>query len=150
MARSITSSDSAPVAPTLTVWTPPVCAAVFLASGIAESNWLKTGGLSVILAIPAFVVPFTFAYTPAMLLEGAVLDMIVGAVTSFVGVFFIGVAIAGFTKKEMNMLTRAICFAGGMCMIIPNYVVSAIGLVVSIVGYALSGGFGKTEKLPKA
>ena len=28
--------------------TPPVCAAVFLASGIADSNWLKTGFLSVI------------------------------------------------------------------------------------------------------
>ena len=46
--------------------TPPVCAAVFLASGIAESNWLKTGGLSVLLAIPAFLVPFTFAYNEAL------------------------------------------------------------------------------------
>ena len=61
--------------------TPPVCAAVFLASGIAESNWLKTRALSVLLAIPAFVVPFTFAYTPALLLDGTLLDIIVSSAT---------------------------------------------------------------------
>lgn len=125
--------------------TPPVCAAVFLASGIAESNWLKTGGLSVLLAIPAFVVPFTFAYTPALLLDGAFIDLLVGTITSFVGVFFIGVAIAGFSNREMNFLTRALCFAGGMALIIPNYLVSVVGLVVALAGYALSGGFKKNE-----
>jgi len=128
--------------------TPPVCAAVFLASGIAESNWLKTGGLSVLLAIPAFVVPFTFAYNPALLLDGAILDLVTGVVTSFVGVFFIGVSIAGFTKKDMNMLTRAMLFAGGLAMIIPNTIVSIIGLVVCLAGYALSGGFTKTPGAP--
>ncbi len=126
--------------------TPPVCAAVFLASGIAESNWLKTGGLSVLLAIPAFVVPFTFAYTPALLLDGALVDLLIGAVTSFVGVFFIGVAIAGFSNREMNFLTRALCFIGGMALIIPNYMVSAAGAALAIVGYALSGGFKKAAK----
>ena len=116
---------------------------MFLASGIAESNWLKTGGLSVLLAIPAFVVPFTFAYTPALLLDGALVDLLIGAVTSFVGVFFIGVAIAGFSNREMNFLTRALCFIGGMALIIPNYIVSAAGAALAIVGYALSGGFKK-------
>lgn len=126
--------------------TPPVCAAVFLASGIAESNWLKTGGLSVLLAIPAFVVPFTFAYTPALLLDGAVLDLIIGAVTSFVGVFFIGISIAGFSSRKMNFLTRALCFAGGMALIIPNFLVSAVGFVAALGGYVLSGGFKKADK----
>ena len=130
--------------------TPPVCAAVFLASGIAESNWLKTGGLSVLLAIPAFVVPFTFAYTPALLLDGAISQMIFGAVTAFAGVFFIGVSIAGFSSKEMSMLTRALCFVGGMCLIIPSYVVSAIGLVIALAGYGISGGFKKTARVNSA
>lgn len=130
--------------------TPPVCAAVFLASGIAESNWLKTGGLSVLLAIPAFVVPFTFAYTPALLLDGAISEMLFGAVTAFAGVFFIGVSIAGFSSKEMSMLTRALCFIGGMCLIIPSYVVSAIGLVIALAGYGISGGFKKTARVNSA
>ncbi len=62
---------------------------------------------------------------------------------SFVGVFFIGVAIAGFSNREMNLLTHALCFAGGMALIIPNYLVSVVGLVVALAGYALSGGFKK-------
>ena len=132
--------------------TPPVCAAVFLASGIADSNWLKTGGLSVILAIPAFVVPFTFAYTPALLLDGTIMDIIISSITAFAGVYFIGVSIAGFSSRAMNMFTRALCFAGGMCLIIPNLIVSAIGLVISLVGFVLSGGFKKAvpEKVKAA
>ena len=64
--------------------TPPVCAAVFLSSGIAESNWLKTGGLSVMIAIPAFVVPFTFAYNDALMLSGSLMDIVLGVITSAV------------------------------------------------------------------
>ena len=125
--------------------TPPVCAAVFLASGIAESNWLKTGGLSVILAIPAFIAPFTFAYNPALLLQGNAFDMITGGLTAFIGVYFVGVAIAGYSSRNMNMLTRFLCFAGGICMVIPDNIVSLIGLAVSLAGFALSGGFKKAE-----
>ena len=125
--------------------TPPVCAAVFLASGIAESNWLKTGGLSVILAIPAFIAPFTFAYNPALLLQGSAFDMITGGLTAFIGVYFVGVAIAGYSSRNMNMLTRFLCFAGGICMVIPDNIVSLIGLAVSLAGFALSGGFKKAE-----
>ena len=54
-------------------------------------------------------------------------------------------AIAGFSNREMNFLTRALCFAGGMALIIPNYIVSVVGLVVALAGYALSGGFKKNE-----
>jgi len=42
---------------TLATITPPVCAAVFLSSGIAESDWLKTGVLSCLIALPVFIVP---------------------------------------------------------------------------------------------
>lgn len=108
--------------------TPPVCAAVFLASNIAESNWLKTGGLSVMIAIPAFVVPFTFAYNDALLLNGAIPDIAMSAVTAIIGVFFIGVAIAGYTNREANWLSRGLMLVGGVLMIVP-YLVLSLSLI---------------------
>jgi TRAP-type uncharacterized transport system fused permease subunit len=49
--------------------TPPVCAAVYLGSNVAGSNWVKTGFLAVMIALPGFIVPYTFAYNPALLLR---------------------------------------------------------------------------------
>lgn len=118
--------------------TPPVCAAVFLAAGIAESNWLKTGGLSVLLAIPAFLVPFTFAYNEALMLNGALAEIVVCAGTALIGVFFMGISIAGYLKQEMNMAIRVIMFIGGVLMFVPNNLSSIIGIVVCAGAYFLS------------
>lgn len=126
--------------------TPPVCAAVFLSSGIAESNWLKTGGLSVMIAIPAFVVPFTFAYNDALMLSGSLMDIVLGVITSAVGVYFIGLAIAGFMKREMSIIPRALMFVGGIAMIVPHMMVSLIGLALCVVAFVVSAGNKKQLK----
>lgn len=126
--------------------TPPVCAAVFLSSGIAESNWLKTGGLSVLLAIPAFIVPFTFAYNDALMLSGSAAEIVLGVITSAVGVFFIGMSIAGFTSREMDILSRGLMFVGGVAMIVPHMMVSIIGLAVCGAAFFMAGGLKKTQK----
>lgn len=118
--------------------TPPVCAAVFLASGIAESNWLKTGGLSVLLAIPAFLVPFTFAYNEALMLSGALPEIIVCAGTAMTGVFFMGISIAGYLKSEMNMVIRVVMFLGGVFMFVPNTLSSIIGILICAAAYGVS------------
>lgn len=123
---------------TIATITPPVCAAVFLSSGIAESNWLKTGGLSCLIAIPAFVVPYTFAYNEALLLSGSPIAMISGIVTAVIGVFFIGIALAGYTNREMSALTRCIMFIGGIAMIVPQTMSSIVGLVLCVLAYVLA------------
>lgn len=128
---------------TLATITPPVCAAVFLSAGIAEANWLKTGFLSCMLAVPAFVVPYTFAYNGALLLSGSMFDIVMGVVTAVVGVFFIGVALAGYINRNLNMAARVLMFVGGVLMLVPNLACSIVGLVICILSYLASAGFGK-------
>ncbi len=113
--------------------TPPVCAAVFLAAGIAEAKWVKTGFLSVLLALPAFIVPFTFAYDQSLLLIGSAADVVVGVITALVGVYLMGMAIAGYIKRPLNMLERAALIAAGVLMTIPNYTSSAAGLALALI-----------------
>jgi len=48
---------------TISAFTPPVCAAVYVASGIAGSNWLKTGWIAVLLGAAAFIVPYNFVFS---------------------------------------------------------------------------------------
>ncbi len=129
---------------TMATITPPVCAAVFLSSGIAESNWLKTGFLSCLIAIPAFIVPYTFAYNEALMLRGGAMDIIIAVVTALLGVYALGVAIAGFTNRPMNWFWRILMFAGGVALVVPNVMVSLIGLAVAVIAFFFSADRSKS------
>ncbi|MCG7599737.1 TRAP transporter fused permease subunit [Halomonas sp. McH1-25] len=61
---------------TLSVITPPVCIAVFVASGIAQTNWLPAAGESVRLAAAIYVIPFLLLIYPALAGFGSWIDIV--------------------------------------------------------------------------
>ena len=91
-----------------------------------------------LLAIPAFLVPYTFAYDEALMLNGSILNIIICAGTAMIGVYFIGVAVAGYLKNEVNLLFRVIMFIGGAMMFVPSTIASGAGLVLCVVPLVLS------------
>lgn len=123
---------------TLATITPPVCAAIFLSSGMAGAYWLKAGWLGILLAMPAIVVPYTFAYNSSLLLIGSMGSIILAVVTAFVGVYFLGMAIAGFTGAKMNNIEKVIMFIAGAAMLIPDIMVSVVGFVIAFLIFARS------------
>ncbi len=111
--------------------TPPVALAAYAGSAIAKSNPMKTGINATKLAIAAFIVPYIFAYSPAMLFEGVsgVLPVLQIAVTSIVGLFAIAAALNGFLWKKIPMVLRLVLVAGGLCMMVPEALTDVVGLV---------------------
>ena len=99
---------------------------------------MKTGGLSVLLAIPAFLVPYTFAYDEALMLNGSIVNIVICAATAMVGVYFIGVAVAGYLRGEVNMLFRILMFLGGVLMFVPSTMASLAGLALCVIPLVLS------------
>ncbi len=61
---------------TISVITPPVCVAVFVGAGIAETNWLPAAGQAVRLGAVTYVVPFLLLLYPGMTMQGTVLDIV--------------------------------------------------------------------------
>ena len=61
---------------TISVITPPVCVAVFVASGIAKTNWLPAAGEAVRLGAVTYIVPFLLLLYPGMLLQGGALGIL--------------------------------------------------------------------------
>lgn len=114
----------------LSAITPPVCVAVFMASGLAKSNWFKTGCISCMVALPIFIIPFTFCYNPALLLEGNLLQVVFAAITAMIGVVMINVCTVGYLRSKVNVVTRALCLIGGILMLMPQYLPSLIGFVI--------------------
>jgi TRAP-type uncharacterized transport system fused permease subunit len=128
----------------LSAITPPVCSGVFMASSIAQSNWWKTGWLSVALALPVFVIPFTFAYNEALMLIGSAGNLIVGIITAIGGAYFVGVGVSGYLQKDLSMMFRIAIVIGGIMLIIPILWVSLIGLAISATIWIVAGGMKKT------
>ena len=115
---------------TMSTITPPVCAAVYMASSLARSNWLKTGFLAVLLALPAYIVPYTFIYNPTLLLRGSIFRIFTGILTAILGVTAMGIGIAGFIKAKIPLINRVFLVISGIMLIIPNLKISLIGFFI--------------------
>lgn len=128
----------------LSALTPPVCVAVFMAAGLAKANWFKTGCISCMVALPIFVVPFTFCYNPALLMEGDLLAIVTAVITALLGVVFIDVCTVGFLRTRVNFVLRFLLLAGGILLLIPSYLVSLIGLVIGGAAFLIALRQGRT------
>ncbi|TVP47531.1 MAG: TRAP transporter fused permease subunit [Halomonas sp.] len=106
---------------TLSVITPPVCIAVFVASGIAGTNWLPAAVESVRLAAAIYVIPFLLLIYPALAGFGTAWEIVLA---SCQGVVFV-LAFAALMSRVAMTGKRAI---------------DVVALVV-VIGLALTPGW---------
>lgn len=112
--------------------TPPVCLASFTAAGIAEADSWKTGWTGFIYASVAFIVPFVFAYEPAILLQGAMMDTVWSSFTLFLGVYALAAAVAGFMFAPVDKVTRALLLVCAGLSIVPEALTDFIGIAILV------------------
>jgi len=71
------------------------------------------------LAAVAYVVPFLFVYSPALLLKGTVFEVVVAVSTAIVGAGLLGVALGGYLFARLNLLQRALLAVAALGMLTP-------------------------------
>ncbi|GHV53312.1 C4-dicarboxylate ABC transporter [Deltaproteobacteria bacterium] len=115
--------------------TPPVCGTVYIGASIAGANWLKTAWVAIRLSMGAYIVPFMFLYSPALLLVGTTSEIITCAITASIGVFCMAAGGMGYMLTRANILERAMFFGGGLLLIDPGTTTDIIGagLVITTV-----------------
>ena len=96
--------------------TPPVALAAYAGSAIAKSNPMKTGINATKLAIAAFIVPYIFAYSPALLFENISGWWEVAQITvsALLGIFAIAASLNGFLYKKIHWVLRLVLAIGGL------------------------------------
>ena len=118
--------------------TPPVALAAYAGSAIAKSNPMRTAFNATKLAIAAFIIPYVFCFSPAMLLiDTGVAEVAIIAVTSLIGIFGVAASLEGYLFTNMGVLDRILLAAGGLLMIYPGSLTDIIGLAVIAAGVAL-------------
>ncbi|KAA3632647.1 MAG: C4-dicarboxylate ABC transporter [Proteobacteria bacterium] len=116
----------------LSALTPPVAVAAFAASSLAEANPLAIAGRAVLLALPAFIIPFIFAYRPELLGQGGVVDIALATVSAMIGVATLAVAVVGYLDQPLAWWARGTAMGGGLLLMIPGLLTDAMGLVVAV------------------
>ncbi|MBQ5754692.1 MAG: TRAP transporter large permease subunit, partial [Oscillospiraceae bacterium] len=127
--------------------TPPVALAAYAGSAIAKSNPMKTAFQATRLAIAAFLIPYIFAFSPAMLfIDTTAFEVVQVVVTSAIGMAGVAAGIEGYFMGTMKSYERVMSIAGGLCMLIPGTVTDVAGIALIVLVAVLQMGRNKKAK----
>lgn len=113
---------------------PPVCVAVYTAVTIAGGNWLRMAFIAMSLCLGAYLIPFTFVFYPALLMQGEPIDIIYTTLTALMGVLFVSAGVFGYFLKPTNILERLIFITGGLLLFKPGLSTDLIGAAMIATG----------------
>ena len=121
----------------LSMLTPPVAIAAFVAANMAKAPPMRTGFEAVRISWPAFVVPFLFVTSPALLLQGTAGAVALAVVTALVGVYLMTCGVVGFATRPLSPVWRGLFLVVGFLALWPP--VTPSQAVLSLVGVGLGG-----------
>ena len=109
--------------------TPPTAISTYATSSIAGADVWRTQWIGMMLALSGFIIPFSFAYDPAMLLmSSSVLHIAWRSVAAAIGILMLGAGLIGYFRAPTRPLERALLLAGSLCLIFPGVWSDAAGL----------------------
>jgi TRAP transporter 4TM/12TM fusion protein len=118
--------------------TPPTAISTYATSSIAGADVWRTQWLGMMLALSGFIIPFSFAYDPALLLVGASVPHIaLRTLAAAVGIVMLGAGLIGYLRAPTRPWERVLLLAGAVLLIFPGVVGDLVGLGCLAVVVAL-------------
>ncbi|MBI1187835.1 MAG: TRAP transporter fused permease subunit [Alphaproteobacteria bacterium] len=117
--------------------TPPVALAAYAGAALAGSDPMKTSVESFKIGLAAFIVPYMFFYSDAMLLEGGLLEILHVTVTAIVGVYLLSASVQGWFIGPASLLVRVGLLVGGLSMIEGSWATDLLGISIAALLYLL-------------
>jgi TRAP transporter 4TM/12TM fusion protein len=101
--------------------TPPTAISTYATSSIAGSDVWKTQWMGMMLALSGFIIPFSFAYDPALLLINAsVTHIVLRTLAATLGIVMLGAGLIGYLRAPARPGERALLLAGAVLLIFPG------------------------------
>jgi TRAP-type uncharacterized transport system fused permease subunit len=120
--------------------TPPVALCVSAAAGLAGSNFMQTGWTAMRLGAIKYIVPFFFAYNPALLTHGTWSEVLLAVSFAVIGVFYLGSALERYIwgVGKINLTSSALFILGGLLTAFPEIISSLIGVAILLVVHGVN------------
>ncbi|MCC4265264.1 TRAP transporter permease [Oceanimonas baumannii] len=110
--------------------TPPVCVAAYAGAAIAGSDPWKTGWTSFKFAKMLYVMPLLFAYVPAMLLDGTLLEIMTAFVSATLGTLAFGAFAMGYLRRKTRLHEWLLLGVGTLLLYWPSLLSDVAGLAL--------------------
>jgi TRAP transporter 4TM/12TM fusion protein len=133
----------------LSMLTPPVAIASYAAASIAQSDMWRTGIVGMRLAIVAYLIPFVFAFNPALLLDGTWLEIVVSCLSVVSGGIILAEVLAwkgayGGGWRRAGMAVIALSIGGSSAIFGPSSIfamgTAGAGLAIVILVHRFAAG----------
>lgn len=125
--------------------TPPVALAAYAGAAIAGADPMRVGLTAVRLGLVAFIIPFMFAYYPALLLIGAMGDIFRAVLTALIGFSSLAMALAGFSLRRLSLFERFILGVASILLIHPGLITDLLGVFLFL--FILAWQTGATSRI---
>jgi len=130
--------------------TPPVCLAAFTGAGIAGANPGKTGFTATKIALASYFLPYSFVYTPMILLEGVQsLDLVLVFVAATLGIVILAGALEGWMFRGIRLPERAAAVLLAAAAFFPHdlpKMIAVAGIVLLLVYFRRTAPKGGGEE----
>jgi TRAP transporter 4TM/12TM fusion protein len=129
--------------------TPPTAISTYATSSIAGADVWKTQWLGMTLSLSGFIIPFSFAYDPALLLMStSVAHIALRTVMAALGIVMLGAGLIGYFQRPTRPVERVLLLAGSLLLIFPGLWSDLGGiacLVIVLVSQRAARAAGATE-----
>jgi TRAP transporter 4TM/12TM fusion protein len=117
--------------------TPPTAISTYATASIAKADVWRTQWLGMMLALSGFIIPYSFAYDPAlMMLNASVLHIIVRTAATTLGIVMLGAGLIGYFVGPTRLWERVLLLAGAALLIFPGVVSDLAGVACFVAVYA--------------
>jgi TRAP transporter 4TM/12TM fusion protein len=118
----------------LSAITPPVCGAVYIASGMAGADWIETTRYSLRLSYAAFLMPFVFVYDPSLLfIGGSWVETAASIFRTGMAMLLLSAGFIGHLRGGLKPAGRVFLIALGVLWIVPYWVLDLLALGGSVM-----------------
>jgi TRAP transporter 4TM/12TM fusion protein len=117
--------------------TPPVALAAYAGAAIAQSDPMRTSVESFKIGLAAFVVPFMFFSSPALLMQGTWLEILHVFVSASFGIYLLSAMVQGWFFGALSWPLRLVLLVAALSMIDGGWLTDAIGLGAGLLVWAL-------------
>lgn len=145
IAPSLVQSGVEPIAAHLFIFylgmmsmvTPPIGIGAFFAAAIAKASPMATAWESMRFGWTAYIVPFLFVFSPALLLIGDPMEIAIAVTTAVLGVYAISAAFVGWFHGPAGQGRRALIGFAGVALLLPPGIGEAHTLWINAAGFAV-------------
>lgn len=110
--------------------TPPVCLTSYITAGISGADPMRTGVEGSRIGIASYLVPFIFVFYPGLVLQGSLLDIVIGLAIGLLAIYCFASFAGGWVHRKLSYLERFLLLGGGFCLIMPYQLVMLAGLAI--------------------